>query len=139
MPHTASNPAKGLLIGYIWRTDEYPWLNVWRRLEQGVPLARGLEFGTTGLHEPPPTLVKKGTIFGRPVYQYIDAAEAHTRSYIGFLAKIPAGFQGVDNVVLQNGRLMLTERGGGSQISIAAPPSIHRSGPPRDPITPAAR
>ena len=124
---TASNAAKGLLIGYIWSTEEYPWLNVWRRLEHGVPLARGLEFGTTGLHEPPPTLVKKGTIFGRPVYQYIDAAEGQTRSYIGFLAKIPAGFQGVDNVVLQNGKLTLTERGGGSQMSIAAPASIRPS------------
>ncbi len=121
---TASNAAKGLLIGYVWQTEEYPWLNVWRRLDNGVPAARGIEFGTTGLHEPYPTLVKKGTIFGRPIYRYIDAAEGQTRSYVGFLAKIPAHFQGVDRLTYENGTLTLLERGGGSQIRLSVPPTI---------------
>lgn len=121
---TASNPDKGLLIGYVWKTEEYPWLNIWRRLENGVPAARGLEFGTTGLHEPYPTLVKKGTIFGRPIYRYIDAAEGQTRSYVGFLAEIPPGYQGVDDLVFENGTLTLIERGGGSQIRLSMPRQI---------------
>jgi hypothetical protein len=123
---TASNPEKGLLIGYVWETADYPWLNIWRRLDDGVPAARGLEFGTTGLHEPYPTLVKKGTIFGRPIYQFLDASETQARSYIGFLAEIPPGYQGVDDLVLENGTLTLTERGGGSQIRLSMPDSISR-------------
>lgn len=121
---TASNAAKGLLIGYIWQTEEYPWLNIWRRLDNGVPAARGIEFGTTGLHEPYPTLVKKGTIFDRPIYRYIDAAESQTRSYIGFLAEIPEGYQGVDDLVYENGMLTLIERGGASQLRMTVPNEI---------------
>jgi len=123
---TASNAAKGLLIGYIWQTEEYPWLNIWRRLDNGVPAARGIEFGTTGLHQPYPTLVKKGTIFDRAIYRYIDAAESQTRSYVGFLAEIPENYQGVDDLVFENGTLTLTERGGGSQLRLSVPNSISR-------------
>ncbi|MCY3757928.1 MAG: hypothetical protein OXG96_09425 [Acidobacteria bacterium] len=47
---TASSPSQGLLIGYLWSTAEYPWLNIWRHSENGKPQARGLEFGTSGLH-----------------------------------------------------------------------------------------
>ncbi len=126
---TAANPAKGLLIGYVWQTEEYPWLNIWRRIDNGVPSARGIEFGTTGLHEPYPTLVKKGTIFGRPIYRYIDAAEAQTRSYVAFLAEIPDGYQGVDGLVYENGTLTLIERESGSQIRLPVPPAIRPANP----------
>ena len=61
---TACNAAQGLMIGYLWKTSEYPWFNAWRHVEKGKPFARGLEFGTTGLHQPFPVLVKKGKIFG---------------------------------------------------------------------------
>jgi hypothetical protein len=126
---TAANPARGLLIGYVWQTEEYPWLNIWRRLDNGVPAARGIEFGTTGLHEPFPTLVKKGTIFERPIYRYIDAAEGQTRSYVGFLAEIPEGYQGVDGLVYEDGTLTLIERSGGSQIRLSVPPAIRPANP----------
>ncbi|HUS08693.1 MAG TPA: hypothetical protein VMZ52_20480 [Bryobacteraceae bacterium] len=109
---TAGNPARGLLLGYIWKTAEFPWLNLWRHVENGKPLARGLEFGTTGLHQPYPVLVRKGSIFGRPLYSYIDANEMVTRSYIAFLAKIPSEFQGVERVMLKEGRLSIIPRGG---------------------------
>jgi uncharacterized protein (TIGR02246 family) len=121
---TAANPSKGLLIGYIWETEDYPWLNIWRRAENGKPLARGLEFGTTGLHEPYPTLIKKGEIFDRPLLDFLDASESHTRSYIGFLAEIPSGYQGVDRAVFEKGALTLIERGDRSKIELAMPSAI---------------
>jgi len=49
---TATSASKELLLGYMWRTADYPWLNFWRHVADGKPLARGLEFGTTGLHQP---------------------------------------------------------------------------------------
>ena len=118
---TAANAAKGLLIGYVWRTAEYPWLNIWRHVENGKPLARGLEFGTTGLHQPFPTLVRKHKIFGRPLLDFLDASESHTRSYIGFLTEIPTGYQGAAQAKLTEGTLTLAERGGGSELTVAMP------------------
>ena len=72
---TACNASKGLLIGYIWNTDEYPWLNLWYSVTDGKPSARGIEFGTTGLHEPFGVLLEKNTVFGRKIWEYIDAGE----------------------------------------------------------------
>ncbi len=108
---TASSPSRGLLIGYLWRTSEYPWFNAWRHSENGKPVARGLEFGTTGLHQPFPILVAKGRIFGRPLYVHLDAGQTSRRSYLAFLFKIPNDYQGVARLTYRDRRLVIHERG----------------------------
>jgi len=95
---TALNPGKGLTVGYVWKTAEYPWLSIWRDVAAGKPSARGLEFGTTGLHQPFPALTKKGTIFGRQLMAFIDATEAQVRRYQVFLMKAPGKSSGISQV-----------------------------------------
>jgi hypothetical protein len=109
---TAANPARGLLIGYVWKTSEYPWFNAWRDVRAGKPSARGLEFGTTGLHQPYPVLVKKGRIFGRPLYDYLDAGQSATKTYWMFLAHIPADYAGTSAVHLRDGGVLVVPRTG---------------------------
>ncbi len=109
---TAANPAKGLLIGYVWKTADYPWFNAWRHVTDGKPAARGLEFGTTGLHQPYPVLVKKGKIFGRPLYDFLDAGQSATKTYWMFLARIPASFTGAADVKMEGSRIVVTGRDG---------------------------
>jgi hypothetical protein len=113
---TAVNPGRGLLIGYLWKTDEYPWLNIWRHTQDGKPLARGLEFGTTGLHQPFPVLARKGRIFDRLLFSFLDAGETHTRSFQAFLAKTPPGFAGVQQVSPRGDQVAITERGGQREV-----------------------
>jgi hypothetical protein len=108
----ASSAAKGLLIGYIWKTSDYPWLNVWRQAQDGKPTARGLEFGTTGLHQTEAILVSKSKIFGRTIYAHLDAGETATRSYTAFLFRIPGDYRGVERITYGSGKLVLRERGG---------------------------
>jgi hypothetical protein len=108
---TASSLSAGLLIGYIWKTTDYPWFNAWRHTENGRPAARGLEFGTTGLHQPYPILVKKGRIFERPLYTHLDAGQTETRSYASFLFRIPRDYKGVAKITYSTGRLQLHEHG----------------------------
>jgi hypothetical protein len=115
---TATNASKGLLLGYIWRTADYPWLNVWRHVADGKPLARGLEFGTTGLHQPFKVLTTKPSIFGRPTFTYLDAGESSTRSYAAFLVKTPRDFGGVDRVLYRGGQLVIHELGGERELAI---------------------
>jgi hypothetical protein len=109
---TASSASRGLLIGYIWKASDYPWFNAWRHAENGVPAARGLEFGTTGLHQPFPILVRKGSIFGRGLFAYLDASETATRSYGGFLFPVPADYMGVAKITYASGELRLHEHEG---------------------------
>ncbi len=119
---TATTPSKGLLVGYLWSTKDYPWFNVWRHVENGKPAARGLEFGTTGLHQPYPVLVKKGSILGRPLYAYLDAGESQTRSYAMFLAKVPNQYSGTAVVARSGKRITIREKTLGRSTIVVGPP-----------------
>ena len=118
---TAANAAKGLLLGYIWKTEEYPWFNAWRDVDAyNKPHARGLEFGTTGLHQPFAILTSKGRIFGRPLFAHIDTGQMVTKSYVMFLLKIPTDFAGASRVVYSENQIKVHERGTERSFSINA-------------------
>ena len=112
---TASNPKLKLLLGYLWKTEDYPWINFWRCVKDSIPVAFGMEFGTTGLHEPFPVVAKKGKIFGRNIFDFIDAGEVKSKSYIAFIAKIPNAFKGVSEVEVEGSSIIIKEVNGGSQ------------------------
>ena len=86
------------MVGYVWKTDDYPWINFWRSMESGIPMAFGMEFGTTGLHEPFPVVARKGKIFGQNIYAFIDADEIISKSLTAFLAEIPEDYKGVEKI-----------------------------------------
>jgi hypothetical protein len=109
---TAATPGRGLLIGYFWLSKDYPWVSLWRDVHDGTPAARGLEFGTTGLHQPFPILVKKGRIWDRQLFEYLDAGEKSVKQYLAFLLKIQPDFSGVESVQVEGSRLIIRERGG---------------------------
>ena len=112
---TACNPAKNLLLGYLWKTEDYPWVNFWRSMENGVPLAFGIEFGTTGLHEPFPVVAKKGKIFDRNIYDFIDADEVISKSFVAFLAKVPENYRGVEKIEVEESVFIVRESGENSR------------------------
>ena len=112
---TASNPGEKLMIGYIWDTEDYPWINFWRDRKDGVPKAFGIEFGTTGLHEPFPVVAKKGKIFDRNLYDFIDAGETISKSFIAFLAKIPDDYKGVGKIEISESIITIKEEGKNSR------------------------
>src|ERR1051326_1483074 len=118
---TATNPSKELLIGYIFKTADYPWLNIWRHVQNGKPLARGLEFGTSGLHQPFPILIRKPSIFGRSTFTYLDAGDSAIRTYSAFLLEVPPDFGGVERVMHRTGSIVVQERGGkGRELRLPA-------------------
>ena len=108
--YVAYNAAKGLLFGYIWRARDYPWLIDWRWADDGKPVARGLEFGTTALPWHYGILLAKGQIFGRPLYEYLDAGKSATKSYAAFLFEIPVDYRGVHDIAYVEGRIVIRER-----------------------------
>ena len=95
---TALTPRHKLVIGYVWESAQYPWLNLWRHVVDGKPAARGLEFGTTGLHQPFGEQVRRGRMLDKPLFVHIDTGETQERRYRAFLQKAPDGAKGVSNV-----------------------------------------
>lgn len=107
---TAANPALGLMLGYIWKISDYPWINFWRSMQDGKPVALGMEFGTTGLHEPFPVLARKGKIFERNLYDFIDAGETIDKTFLAFLTHIPGDYHGVNQIIFDNSGLVIVEK-----------------------------
>ena len=86
-------------------------MNFWRNVQDGKPAARGLEFGTTGLHRPFTEALEKVELHGNRLFEYIDASEAVTKSYYIFLAEIPANWTGTSDVSLSGNMIHITEAG----------------------------
>lgn len=87
---TALQPEDGLLLGYVWKLDEYPWINIWNYYAEGQPAAKGLEFGTTGIGAPYEALITQDTRFREKTsFEYIDAGETLDKSFAGFLISVP--------------------------------------------------
>lgn len=116
----ATNPAEGLLLGYVWPTSDYPWISLWCCSRDGIPMARGLEFGTTGLHQPFPILSQHPRLLDLPTFAFIDAGASQKRSYACFQLKVPVGFQGVRDLSLEGSQIVLFERGSDRRLEIQA-------------------
>ena len=114
-----------VLIGYMWHTEDFPWLGDWQENKGngGLPwenkvVARGMEFGTTPFGGPMETVVSEGRLYGVPMYRWIEGREKATVRYVVFLAEIPDGYQGVRNVETVDGKIAITERDTGRVISL---------------------
>ncbi|MBC7889699.1 MAG: hypothetical protein H7Z13_17625 [Ferruginibacter sp.] len=116
---TATNATEKLMLGYIWKTSEYPWVNVWQQWRDDRLWAKGLEFGTTGIGKSYRELLAVDTRFhGTASYQMLDAGETFEKSFCCFLLSIPTGFKGVKSVKIFNGNIVVAETGTDNNIMI---------------------
>lgn len=109
---TASSPQSGILLGYVWKTKNYPWLNLWHQRVDGRLWAKGLEFGTAGIGKSYQDLLSVDTSFhGRTSFFFLDATVTIEKSYICFQIPITADFKGVDKIILTLDKLQVVEKG----------------------------
>ena len=102
----ATNPDKGLLLGYVWRSEDYPWANFWHQYVDGKPWAKGLEFGTSGIGRSYQELLSVDTRFhGVPSFEILDARDKIEKSFIGFFFPVEKGFDGVKDVLVKDDEL----------------------------------
>ncbi len=108
---TIANPQKGVLMGYIWKTVSYPWINIWHQLIDGKLWAKGLEFGTTGIGRSYQDLLSCDTRFhGRNSFFFLDATETVEKEYICFQIQISKSFQQVEKLELTPLGIKITEK-----------------------------
>jgi len=80
---SAYDPISGNLLLYTWKTNEYPWLNLWNHQENEQLQALGLEFGTTGIGRSYNELLfnPKSIFRGYHSYSALDAGESINKNY----------------------------------------------------------
>ena len=104
---TVYNADYPLLVGYVFPTDDHPWIVDWQnqpRADVATGTARGIEFGTSPFDEGLRKSVERGQLLGAPTYKFIGARQRLSTTFTIFVREIPAGFPGCAMCGLWMGR-----------------------------------
>ncbi len=110
---TAFSPTHQLLLGYVWKRSDYPWIHCWQHWMNGVLQYRGIEFGTAGIHKPFNEILDDAPVLlGEKTYRYIDAGEKQTRGWISFIMATGDDFTGTQSIAFKNNNICITPYNG---------------------------
>jgi hypothetical protein len=117
---TAIHPEKRLLIGWVFRRAEFPWVQTWLSYPGPNRMTRGLEFSTQPFDLTRADVLKHGPLFDSPVLRILPAKSTITSSFLMFYTPVPDGFLKVDDVQLSGGKLVIEDRTSKKTIALAA-------------------
>jgi hypothetical protein len=117
---TALHAEKKVLIGWVFRRDEFPWVQTWLSYAAPGRMTRGLEFATQPFDLSRADVLKNGPLFDAPVFRILPAKSTIASRFLMFYTRVPDGFQKVDAVQLQGGKLSIEDRSARRTITLAA-------------------
>jgi hypothetical protein len=117
---TAIHVKKNLIVGWIFRTADYSWIQNWNSFGNVERLARGLEFSTQPYDVSHREVLSTPALFGAPTYRWLTAKGKIESHFLVFYAHAPAGFGKVDEVRVENGKIVLEDKTAGKTITLAA-------------------
>jgi len=117
---TALHTDKRLLLGYVFRREEYPWTQLWESYPGDNRLARGLEFATQPFDVPRREVIQTNAMFETPTYRWLPAKSSISSAFLMFYTRVPAGFRKVDDVVVEGGKVTIFDRTSAVKIELAA-------------------
>jgi len=117
---TALHPGKRLLLGYLFKPQEYGWTQNWEYYPPNKKLARGLEFSTQPFDVPRREVVQLNSMLGTPVYRWLPARTKIESRFLMFYAHAPEGFSKVDDVRMENDKIIIDDHKGHKQVTLTA-------------------
>ncbi len=117
---TAFHPDRRLLLGYIFRRAEFPWTQLWENYPANGRLARGLEFAVQPFDMPRRDVIQQNTLLGAPTYRWLPAKSTITAAFLMFYTRTPEGMRRVDDVRLEDGRIVIEDRSSRTSLTLAA-------------------
>ena len=117
---TALHPGKKLLLGYVWRREDFPWMQSWEHYPADGRLARGLEFSTQPYDVPRRDAISLGRKFDTPTYRWLPGKGKIEARWLMFWTRVPEGMTRVDDVRLESGQIVIEDRKGKKRVSLAA-------------------
>ncbi|MGE5570259.1 MAG: hypothetical protein ACM3S5_14580 [Rhodospirillales bacterium] len=121
---TALNKKRRALLGYIFRREEYPWLQDWESYETSARMNRGLEFSTQPFDVRRREVIDLRSMFDAPVYRWLPAKSKITTRFLLFWVKAPEGMTRIDDVRIENGRMIVEDRAAQKRIDMPASRSL---------------
>lgn len=116
----AFNSERHLLYGYLFRREDYWWLQHWGDYPAPKLVVRGMEFGTQPYDVPRRETITLNSMFGTPTYRWLPAKSKIESHFLLFYARAPEGMKRVDDVRLENGRLVIEDQAAKKHLNLAA-------------------
>jgi hypothetical protein len=117
---TALNPARQRLFGYVFRREDFPWLQSWEYYPTNGAWARGLEFSTQPYDVSRRQAIQMNSMFDTPTYRWLPARSRVTAKFLMFYTRTPEGMRKIDDVRLEKGQLHLEDHAAHQQITLPA-------------------
>ena len=117
---TVLNTAKRYLLGYVFHREEYPWVQNFMSYNTTGWSGRGLEFATQPFDLPRREMVELNRMFDTPVYRWLPAKSKIASRFLMFYVRSPEGMSRVDDVRLENGKIIVEDRASGKTLTLAA-------------------
>ena len=121
---TALHPKKRLLLGYIFKQAESPWLQTWESYPPKGMMARGLEFGTQAFDQPAREVITQNRLFGTLLYRWLPARRKIETTFLMFWTPTPEGFLGVDDIQVGSKLLRIRDERSGKVITLHTSKSL---------------
>jgi hypothetical protein len=116
---TALNPGKKLIVGWVFKAADFPWLQNWEFYPANGALARGLEFSTQPFDVPRRDAVALNGLFGAPTFRWLPAKSAIETTFAVFYGRVPDGFNKVAGLHVEDGKIVAADPAGRT-VSFAA-------------------
>jgi hypothetical protein len=117
---TALNKDKHLLLGYMFKREDYPWMQTWEFYQANGDLTRGLEFAIQPFDVPRRDMVDQHSMFGTPTYKWLPAKSKINSSFLMFWTEVPTEMTKVDDVILENGLITVYDNAAKKTIILKA-------------------
>jgi hypothetical protein len=121
---TALHVEKKLLIGWVFKREEFPWVQTWLSYPAPNRMARGMEFSTQPFDLSRSDILKAGPMFDTPVFRVLPAKAKVSAGFLMFYTRVPDGFLKVDDVRLEGGTLTIVDKANAKTLSLAASRSL---------------
>ena len=113
---TVLNTQQHLLIGYLFRRADYPWVQHWMNYPVNKQYSWGIEFGMQPYDMTKRELVALSPLFGQPTFRWLGAKAKIATRYLMFITEVPANFTKIDDVRLEQGRVVIVS--GGQRVAL---------------------
>jgi hypothetical protein len=117
---TALHPVKRLLIGWIFKSTDFPWIQNWEYYPKIETLARGLEFSTQPFDIPRREAVAMSGLFDTPTFRWLPAKSTIETGFAIFYTETPEGFKGVSDVRIENGTIVVEDSASQKRVTLKA-------------------
>ena len=105
---TAIHPGRKMLVAWIWKTADFPWLQNWEAYS-ATAMARGLEFSTQPYDIPRREAVGMHRMLDTPTYKWLPGRATLETSFAIVYTPVPDGFVRVTDVKIANGIVAFTD------------------------------